>query len=61
MHMNLVARITDPFNQTPSPEDLNANWSSWTSQFEPPRINSLQRSTRDLLIHRRAYFKPGPW
>jgi hypothetical protein len=39
--MNLVARITDPFNQTPSPEDLNANWTSWTS-IEPNRkINEL--------------------
>jgi hypothetical protein len=30
-------------------EIMNANWSSWTSEFEPPRINSLQSSSRNLI------------
>ena len=32
------------------PATVNANWSSWTSLFEPPKINNLQSSSRNLLI-----------
>src|SRR5713226_7084241 len=34
-----------PFTQ----RSVNANWSSWTSQFEPSRIKGLQSSSRNLL------------
>src|SRR5580704_4445153 len=37
------------FNQTLHPTIWTANWSSWTSKFEPPRINSLQSSNRNLI------------
>ena len=37
---------TDPFTQ----RSVTANWSSWTSEFESSRINSLQSSSRNLLI-----------
>src|SRR6202011_4755510 len=31
------------------PAIVSANWSSWTSRFEPPRINSLQSSSGNLI------------
>src|ERR1700694_5252446 len=36
------------FNQTLHPTIWTANWSSWTSPFEPPRINNLKTFTRTL-------------
>jgi hypothetical protein len=42
--------VPDPNARNTLREIMNANWSSWMSPFDPLRINSLQRPSRNLLI-----------
>jgi len=48
---SLDARIMTRERLQPSfPAIVSANWSSWTSLFDPLRINNLQHPSRNLLI-----------